>query len=362
MDIGTAVMLDAGIGTTRNGGTAMADEVFPVTWSDRHAVVTLPEHVDATNTGPLRDALLGLVNRGPEVLVADMTGTVSCDHGGADALVRAYQRASVSGTQLKIAATSPLVRRILTVSGLDRLVSVYPSLEAALAARRPQPAPLARSGRANGGRPGIAALAPAVLWSLIDALADGIILVTGDGTLALANRQAESMFGYQHGGRAGQPVEALVPDVLRAGHAVQRTAYQHDPTERDMSTRDRLVGLRADGTTFPIQVSLSPVPTTTGQLTLAVVRDLSHPAARADLATLARAIAAGQEAPEPEFLDRVTSGLYHVGLSLQAAESLSRQQAVRHIEAALGQLDDLIREIRDRVFTRHSRPPRADRS
>ena len=319
--------------------------------------MTLPEHIDATNTGQLRDDLLGLVNRGPAVLIADLTGTVSCDHGGAEALVRAYHRASVSGTQLKIAASSPLVRRILTVSGLDRLVSVYPSLEAALAAGRPQAAPPARPGPAGSGRPGVPLITPALLWSMLDALADGIILVTGDGTLALANRRAEDMFGCPHGGLAGQPVEALVPDVLREAHAIQRVAYQQDPAARPMGTRGRLAGLRTDGTTFPLQVSLSPVPTTTGQLTLAVIRDLTHPQPRADLADLARAIAAGQETSGRELLDRITGGLYHVGLTLHEAESLPHEQAVRRIEAALRELDDLIREIRDYVLTSHADPP-----
>jgi len=112
------------------GAEAVPGELFPVSWQGRQAVVTLPEDIDAANTGQLRDELLGLVNRGPEVLIADLTGTVSCDHGGAEALARAYHRASVNGTLLKIAASSPHVRQILTVNGLDRLVSVYPSLEA----------------------------------------------------------------------------------------------------------------------------------------------------------------------------------------------------------------------------------------
>ncbi len=323
--------------------------------------MTLPEHIDATNTGQLRDELLGLVNRGPEVLIADLTRTVSCDHGGAEALVRAYHRASVNSAQLKIAASSPLVRRMLTVSGLDRLVSVYPSLEAALAARRPQAAPPARHGPAGGSRPGVPLITPAVLWSLLDALADGIILVAGDGTLALASRRAEDIFGYPHGGLAGQPAEALVPDVLREAHAAQRATYQQEPADRPMGTRGRLAGLRADGTTFPLQVSLSPVPTTTGRLTLAVVRDLTHPQPRPDLANLARAIAAGQEAgQEPsgrELLDRITSGLYHVGLTLHEAGSLPQEQAVRRIKTALLELDDLIREIRDRAPASHAGPP-----
>lgn len=66
-----------------------------------------------------------------------MTGTRSCDRGGADALLRVYQRASASGAQVRIAVTSPVVRRVLEAYGLDRLVSICPSGEAAIAARTP---------------------------------------------------------------------------------------------------------------------------------------------------------------------------------------------------------------------------------
>lgn len=338
----------------------MPPEPFPVAWSGTWAVVTLPEHIDAQNTGPFRDELLGLVNRGPEVLIADMTQTVSCDYGGADALVRAYHRASVNRTQLRIAAASPLVRRVLSVHGLDRLVSVYPSLEAAQAARPPRSASVAaRPGPANGGQAGTAAITPAILWNLLDALADGIILVTGDGVLALANRRAEEMFGYQHGTLAGQPVETLVPDALRDAHAGQRDAYQRQPTDRPMGTRSRLAGLRKDGTTFPVRVSLSPVRTATGHLTLAVVRDITESSPRANLAELARAIADAPQASGREFLHEVVSSLQHTGRTLQDAQSLPREQAVQRIEAALRQLDALISQIRSHAFPGGEEPPAA---
>ena len=51
--------------------------------------------------------------------------------------MRAYQRALASGTQLRLVVTAPIVRRVLGVSGLDRLIPVYPSLEAATAAGIP---------------------------------------------------------------------------------------------------------------------------------------------------------------------------------------------------------------------------------
>ena len=114
-------------------------------------MVTLPEHIGVSNSGQIREQLLELVNRGAAVLIADMTGTVSCDHGGADALLRVYQRASVSGAGLRVAVTAQIVRRVLDASGLDRLVSIYPSVEAAIAAGTPGVIPLVpRPGEGQG--------------------------------------------------------------------------------------------------------------------------------------------------------------------------------------------------------------------
>ncbi len=111
----------------------------PVRWLDhgRQAIMVLPEHVDLAVAGPIREQLLTISNRGAETLIADMSATMSCDLAGADTLARGYQRAAASGTELRLVVTAPVIRRLLAVSGLDRLVSVYPALEAALAAHRP---------------------------------------------------------------------------------------------------------------------------------------------------------------------------------------------------------------------------------
>src|SRR5260370_34978783 len=66
-----------------------------------------------------------------------MTATASCDHAGADAVVRACQRGVISGAELRLVVTAQIVSRVLSISGVDRLVSIYPSLEAATAAQPP---------------------------------------------------------------------------------------------------------------------------------------------------------------------------------------------------------------------------------
>jgi anti-anti-sigma factor len=114
--------------------TADRDLRYPVQWTGQQAVITLPQHIDTFNAGQIREQLLWIINRGAAVLIADLTGTVSCDYSGADALARAHHRAMANGTELRLAVTADAVGRVLTLNGFDRLVAIYPDLDAATAA------------------------------------------------------------------------------------------------------------------------------------------------------------------------------------------------------------------------------------
>ncbi len=334
----------------------MPEQWFPVQWHGRQAVVVLPDHVDLGNAGLLRDELLVLINRGAAVVILDMTETTSCDHAGMDAISRAVQRATINGTQLRLAVAGPAMRRLLSIEGLDRLVSTFPNVTAALAAGPSSDdssaALAARS--AGGGADG--AVAESALTGVmpdvrqvIDALADGLALTRDDGEIVLVNRRCAEMFGYTKDELVGRPVESLVPAELRPAHERHRAQYTLAPTVRPMAERARLVGIRKDGATIPVEISLSPVPTANGQLILAAIRD-SRPRRGRDLAELARAAAAEQTRRSRELLDAVVHSLLEVGVSLQGAADLPADVARDRISEALVRLDDTIHQIRDHRF------------
>ena len=352
----------------------MTSDAYPVQWTGRQAIVPLPEHIGLSNAGLIREELLSVINRGATTLIADMTATISCDHAGADAVARAFQRAVISGTELRLVVTAQIVRRVLDINGLDRLVSIYPSLEAATAARPPAPVLALVAGSAGAGtkgdasarRPGRpapqfpladgnrAAVTPAVVWKLIDAFQDGVALTDSGGAIVLANTRLEQMFGYQHAELLGQPVELLLPVDLEAAHRSHAPA----PRARVRDAGARLVGLRKDGTTFPAEISLSPVTTAAGLFALTVIRDVTETRRAGELADLAAAAVAAEPAHRGrELLDTAITSLSHVGLSLQAAIDLPAELIRQRITEALGHLDDTIREIRTTAFT-HPRPRR----
>lgn len=111
----------------------MPENTCPVRWTGRQAVVTLPECIDRSNADQVREQLLLVINRGAVMLIADLAATLSCDYSGADALARACRRAVASGTDLRLVVIADAVRRVLGLTGLDRLISIYPTLEAAAA-------------------------------------------------------------------------------------------------------------------------------------------------------------------------------------------------------------------------------------
>ena len=113
---------------------AAFNDSYPVRWTGRQAVVVLPEHIGQANAGQVSEELLSVINRGADPLIVDMTDTISCDYTGADALLRARQRGLSSDTEMRLAVTDRIVRRALSLSGLDHMISIYPSLEVAIAA------------------------------------------------------------------------------------------------------------------------------------------------------------------------------------------------------------------------------------
>jgi anti-sigma B factor antagonist len=177
-------------------------------------VAVLPRRVDVSNAGPVRDELLTVINRGAAVLLVDMTATTSCDYAAADALMRVHQQAVAKGSELRLVVVAPVVRRVIAVSGLDRLVAVFPALEAAQAARPlpavlPLPPAAASTSRAataprNGPRP-VSHLPAADTASLVQ-----------DG------RQG------RHGQELQEALTRLTAGILDAGLALQ-TAIDRPP-------------------------------------------------------------------------------------------------------------------------------------
>ncbi len=86
-----------------------------------------------TNADTVRDDLLALINQGAALLIADLGRTTFCDSAGVSALVRAFRRTAASSGGLRLVVSTPAVQRVLSITGVDRLLDIFPSVAAALA-------------------------------------------------------------------------------------------------------------------------------------------------------------------------------------------------------------------------------------
>jgi anti-sigma B factor antagonist len=102
---------------------------------DVPVVVALPAEIDVTNSGQVHDRLVAAFEPGVGIVIADLTSTVFCDSSGVHAIMRAYEGAAARDVQLWLAvAQAGSVRRVLELTGVGRLMPVYPSLQDAMGA------------------------------------------------------------------------------------------------------------------------------------------------------------------------------------------------------------------------------------
>ncbi len=111
----------------------MSQERYPVLWIGQVAVVTLPAEIDVTNADMVREELLSVLNQGAALLIADLSKTSFCDSAGVSALVRAFRRAAANASGMLLVVSTPAVQRVLSITGVDRLVDTFPSVAASLA-------------------------------------------------------------------------------------------------------------------------------------------------------------------------------------------------------------------------------------
>jgi PAS domain S-box-containing protein len=110
----------------------------------------------------------------------------------------------------------------------------------------------------------------------VESSASAMIMVDALGKIVLVNAETERQFGYRRDELVGSPIEQLVPQRFRAEHPAFRNAFESRPTSRAMGAGRELFGLRRDGTEFPIEIGLNPIPTPQGYFVLASILDVTE--------------------------------------------------------------------------------------
>jgi PAS domain S-box-containing protein len=113
------------------------------------------------------------------------------------------------------------------------------------------------------------------LRSIVQSTGDAIILMDTRGQVAFWNSGAEKIFGYTAEQMLEQPVTRIIPQRFREAHqrGVERVAAAGRLTlQADMF---ELIGLRKDGTEFPLEFSLAAWTAKSTLFITGIIRDIS---------------------------------------------------------------------------------------
>ncbi len=121
------------------------------------------------------------------------------------------------------------------------------------------------------------------LEGIVTSAMDGIITIDDEQRVILFNPAAERMFGLSANDALGQHISRFMPERYRPTHA----AHIHHFTETGVTTRQMgslgaISGLRADGTEFPIEASISQVEVGGERLATVILRDITERKAAED--------------------------------------------------------------------------------
>ena len=87
---------------------------------------------------------------------------------------------------------------------------------------------------------------------------------------------SEKLFGYRREEMLGRTVELLLPMEFRSIHRSHRQTYMAHPRARPMGVGMALSARRKDGTTFPVEVSLSFTSEGGSLVVLALITDITE--------------------------------------------------------------------------------------
>ncbi|TQV81149.1 PAS domain S-box protein [Exilibacterium tricleocarpae] len=112
--------------------------------------------------------------------------------------------------------------------------------------------------------------------AVVDTAAEAVITIDAGGAIETFNRAAQQMFGYSAQEIRGRNVRELMPDPYRGEHDHYMADYLTTGQPR-MIGRDRDVeARRADGTVFPISLSVSELPHPPHHRFVGLIRDISR--------------------------------------------------------------------------------------
>ena len=112
--------------------------------------------------------------------------------------------------------------------------------------------------------------------AIVDTATEGIVTIDENGIIETANGAAGRLFGYGAGDLVGKNVSLLMPEPFASEHDGYMRRYMTTGEKRIIGIGREVVGLRSDGTEFPIDLSVGEGTVAGRRFFTGVIRDITE--------------------------------------------------------------------------------------
>ncbi|MDF1861957.1 MAG: PAS domain S-box protein [Verrucomicrobiales bacterium] len=111
---------------------------------------------------------------------------------------------------------------------------------------------------------------------VVESAPNGILVSNTKGEILMVNKRAEKIFGFTRKELMERTIDSLVPERFRKAHPGRRRGFHKDPEPRYMGHGRDLYAMRKDGTEFPVEIALTPIPGEEDTLVLSSIIDITE--------------------------------------------------------------------------------------
>lgn len=203
------------------------------------------------------------------------------------------------------------------------------------------------------------------LRSVLDTVPDAMIVIDSQGVMRSFSATAQRLFGYSEAEAVGQNVSLLMPSPYREQHDTYLARYFATGERRIIGRGRVVVGLRRDGSTFPMELAVGEMNTGGKRAFTGFIRDLTErqetqqrmQELQSELAHMSRFTAMGEMASTlaHELNQPLTAVVSYIGgsrriLAGDELDQMRRQKARKAMDQANVQAlraGDIIRRLRE---------------
>ena len=114
------------------------------------------------------------------------------------------------------------------------------------------------------------------LRSILETVPDAMVVIDESGAIQSFSRAAEELFGYESEDIIGEDVNTLMPSPHKEAHQGYIDRYLETGEARIIGTGRAVVGLRQDGSTFPMELSVGEMRSGDARYFTGFIRDLTE--------------------------------------------------------------------------------------